>query len=417
MEEQKLYEELSPEDLSAMETQAAYGVDMEEEEAGISDPFNPDHISINSKVIAMEACLRRMHQGTIILNPDFQRQEVWTKEKRSQLIESLMLKIPLPMFYVSSDEQGNYTVVDGLQRLSTIRDFVLGQEYLHSRDATKRGEGFVLQDLEFWTIYNGKTFAQLPTHLQNRILETEFSFTIINPGTPEEVKRNIFKRINTGGEPLSSQEIRNALYHGAATDLLKRLVHLPEFLTATGESVPSKRMEDQELVLRFLAFLIRDHRTYRRTLTIDRFLSETMIILNAHAKAYRTRDYEKLVEQGHIQPADINQAHIERAEDLFRQGMSRAYSLFAHHCFRKSYQGRRSPINKGLFEMWGVLLALMPENAYQCLKHNRQSMFEAYYPLLDDYDFQTTISRNSMKMVSVQERFGTIQSLIERYSQ
>lgn len=91
------------------------------------DPFNPDEISIDTKLITMETLMRRLQQGTITLNPDFQRNEVWNSERKSQLIESLLLKIPIPMFYVSSDEKSNWTVVDGLQRISTLRDFVLGK--------------------------------------------------------------------------------------------------------------------------------------------------------------------------------------------------------------------------------------------------------------------------------------------------
>ncbi|MEO1419157.1 MAG: DUF262 domain-containing protein, partial [Bacteroidota bacterium] len=149
------------EELKEIEAREAEGVeydisDLESE----SDPFNPDEISIQTKPIPMETCLRRLIQGTINLNPDFQRDEVWNKTRKSQLIESLMLKIPLPMFYVSSDEKGNFTVVDGLQRLSTIRDFILGKDYLSSdpRDENLRGKGFVLENLEFWKEFNGKTF-------------------------------------------------------------------------------------------------------------------------------------------------------------------------------------------------------------------------------------------------------------------
>lgn len=98
--------------------------------------------------------MRRLQQGTITLNPDFQRQEVWDQKRKSQLIESLLLKIPIPMFYVSSDEKSNWTVVDGLQRISTLRDFVLGKEYLKdpSKNLNKKGSGFKLQGLEFGRI-------------------------------------------------------------------------------------------------------------------------------------------------------------------------------------------------------------------------------------------------------------------------
>lgn len=416
MEESTMFKDIDPEYLKKIEEQGAQGTEEEVEEDELTDPFDPDEISINSKVIPMETCLRRLIQETINLNPDFQRQEVWTLEKKSQLIESLMLKIPLPMFYVSSDEQGNFTVVDGLQRLSTIRDFVLGHDYLQTRDETLRGKGFVLQKLEFWTRFNGQTFQELPIHLQNRILETEFSFTIINPGTPEEVKRNIFKRINTGGEPLSAQEIRNALYLGPATQLLKELAQTSEFLEATAGSVRSKRMEDQELVLRFISFFIRDYTTYRRTIGIDQYLSETMIILNAHPD-YQSRDIKKLVNQRKVKMKDINHEMIHKIEEFFLLGMKRSYLMFNWHSFRKSYEPyRRSPINKALFEMWGVLLSLIPEESFQKLLKNKSDLLDVYHRTIDDNDFQILISRDSMKNYAVQNRFSTIEALINQYS-
>jgi hypothetical protein len=417
MKETMAYEDIDKEYLQKIEEKEAEGVEPDAEEEGLSDPFDPDQISINSKVISMETCLRRLTQNTINLNPDFQRQEVWTPEKKSQLIESLMLKIPLPMFYVSSDEQGNFTVVDGLQRLSTIRDFVLGQSYLNSRNESDRGKGFSLERLEFWTKFNGETFDDLPIHLQNRILETEFSFTIINPGTPEEVKRNIFKRINTGGLPLSAQEIRNALYLGPSTKLLKKMAQSDAFLHATAYSVRNLRMEAEELILRFVSFLVRDFKTYRRTIGIDRYLSETMIIINAHPE-YESRDFQKLVEREHIQVDDINRDVMDQILPLFQIGMKRSHELFGRHCFRKSYGGRRrSPINKALFEMWGVLLSQISEEAYRRLFTQREALMESYRPLIDNYDFQIMISRDSMKNYAVKDRFIKIKGLIEQFSQ
>ena len=400
------------------------GIENEEEAIEENDhPFNPEEISIEKKLITMETCLRRLEQGTLRLNPDFQRQEVWTDEKKSQLIESLMLKIPIPMFYVSSDEKENLTVVDGLQRLSTIRDFVLGKKYLEALKAKEtdaiqyKGFGFKLSKLEFWNDFEGTCFNQLPAHIQNRILEPEFTFTIINPGTPEEVRRNIFKRLNTGGMPLSSQEIRNALYIGKATDLLNKLAKRYEFREATCWSIKSERMEDKELILRFIAFIVRDYTTYTRNISIDTWLSDTMVILNA-LPTLDTREFNKSVKSKSITKEHINRVNDDFITEKFVIAMKRAKDFFGNHAFRKSYQGkRRTPINKSLFETWGVLLSNLSETEYQQLKQNRDRFMVEYQEIIEDYDFVISISRDSMKHIAVKSRFDKLSALTTKYIQ
>lgn len=387
-------------------------------------PYDTEKISIDTKGMLLEACLRRMEQGTIILSPDFQRNEVWTIEKRSKLIESILLKIPIPMFYVSSDEKGTYSVVDGLQRLSTIRDFVLGNSYLKSpeKDMSLKGNGFHLEKLEFWgDKFNGYTFNQLPIDMQNRILETEFTFTIINPGTPEEVKRNIFKRINTGGEPLTSQEIRNALYAGQSTEFLKRLASQSEFDEATFGAVKEERMMDKELILRSLSFMIRNYTSYPKSNDMDKFLSDTMRIMNImpdlnskEASAFFREEEQR--KEG-VRRKDILITDTKSLEIRFRNGMIRAHGLFDKHTFRKSYgKKRRTPINKALFEVWTVLLSDLTDIEYKVLLSDKRAFLSEYNRLLDDNSFNYIISRDSLKYNSVQERYKQLSLLLKKHT-
>lgn len=400
-----------------LETENTIGVEDESEDA-FYDPFDPEEISINTKPFTMETCLRRLTQGTINLNPDFQRQEVWTIDKKSRLIESLMLKIPIPMFYVSGDEKGILIVVDGLQRISTIRDFILGKKYLESNDEKDKGDGFKLQDLEFWKEYEGKNFKGLPTHIVNRILETEFTITIINPSTPEEVRRNIFKRINTGGLPLSSQEIRNALYIGHASKLLNDLASLNIFKQATDNSIKNLRMEDKELILRFVSFLVRRHTSFTKAVSVDNWLSDTMIIINALPNL-DSRDLKKQTSKQNstIDIKSIVPLSVDSIKESFILAMRRAHKLFGSHAFRKSYPGkRRTPINKSLFETWGVLLSEITGEQFNNLYKRKDEMMLDYQRLINDNDFVIIISRDSMKPTSVRKRFDTINNLIQIYS-
>ena len=390
------------------------GVEAESEEVDLQDPFDPEKISIDGKIVPMDALIRRLIQGSIRLAPAFQRKEVWDIERKSQLIESMMLKIPLPMFYVAADEKGNWDVVDGLQRLTTIKEFVLGNTYMQTRDDKLKGKGFRLKELEFWgDKYDGLMFATLPEGITNRILETEFRFTIINPGTPEEVKRNIFKRINTGGMPLTSQEIRHALYQGNSTDLLEELSNTGAFLEATNNSVDDSRMAARELILRFLAFLIHKHVDYPRTSDMDAFLSNSMRIINLMPGL----DNKRLVKIfKHSDIPVIKCSDIDVLKKRFRRAMMRSIVLFGGHAFRKSYGNyRKSPINKTLFEVWGNILANLSKEQFQTIEANKVDFIKEYSTMLNDENFVAVISRDSWKYSGVLSRYSLIQSLVNKY--
>lgn len=407
----QLAEQLSYFGLNGVEDETIEGEDEEME------PFNPEEISIDPKVVPMDALLRRLVQKTIILNPDFQRNEVWNNVQKSRLIESLMLKIPIPMFYVASDTKSVWSVVDGLQRLSTIRDFVLGKDYLKDpeKNKEKKGYGMKLTGLEFWgSKYDGKCFNELPIFLQNRIYETEFRFTVVNPGTPEEVKRNIFKRLNTGGAPLTPQEIRNALYSGEATKLLAKLVKEKDFLLATCGSIQSDRMLDHEIILRYVSFLIRDYSAYNRSFGSDIWLSDTMIILNARP-TYDSVDLQKRIQKKTIVADSIKDLNDEKIRETFVVAMRRAITLFGKHAFRKSVPGmRRRPINKSLFESWSVLLGSMSEEEFNHLKRRKKAFFKEFSNLLKDEKFENSISRDSMKHASVAYRYHELNALLNK---
>uniref|UniRef100_UPI0018EBCD05 DUF262 domain-containing protein n=1 Tax=Chromobacterium sp. ASV23 TaxID=2795110 RepID=UPI0018EBCD05 len=335
-----------------------------------NEPFDPASISIEPKVIAMDTLLRRLRQGSIRLAPSFQRKFVWDIERRSQLIESLMLRIPLPMFYVAANEDGSWDVVDGLQRLTTIRDFLLGEETNDKGERTcPSASYFALADLEFWgERFNKKTFKQIcedskQARIVNNIMETEMRFTVINPGTPEEVKRNIFKRINTGGMPLTSQEIRHALYQGHASNLLQELVSQPAFTQAVDDSIDDSRMAARELALRFLAFYLLGAENYSGDM--DRFLSNTMRVIN-QVPNISTAQLERIF-YPHQHPT-IPAVSLDEIKATFERSMNRCRQFFGSYAFRKAVpKDRRTPVNKALFDSWSTIMAGMSDKNFQSL--------------------------------------------------
>lgn len=393
------------------------GRDSESED---NTPFDPRLLSLSSKWITMDALVRRFRQNTLLLNPDFQRKDVWTHRAKSRLIESLILRIPIPMFYFSSDVKNVFTVVDGLQRLSAIRDFVLGipesQPVLPGFESEARDghRKMTFEGLEYLTEWNGRTIDDLPTDYQNRIMETEFAVTIIEPNTPEEVKRNIFRRINTGGMPLVPQEIRNALYAGPATRLLNELASDPTFLAATTGSINSMRADDNDIILRLLSFMLRAPERYKSN-DMDAWLSVTMQIINC-AGSQPTRELAEHVKNGDLTEADLSGYDHDAIVRRFRLAMTRAHRLFGRHAFRRSVEGNRSSITKPLFEMWGVILSDLTDSDFASLLANRAPFIAAYAELLDDPTFLMQISKNSSKAAEVAKRFSTLRRLTERFT-
>ncbi|MFT4929536.1 MAG: hypothetical protein ACI8WB_005670 [Phenylobacterium sp.] len=264
--------------------------------------------------------LRKEAQQRIILSPDFQRHDVWNSSARAELVESVLLGIPIPLIYLFEDEHGIRQVVDGKQRISALKDFI--------------NNDLKLVNLKMLTELNGKRFADIEAFLQAKIEDYQLNTYVIQPPTPEHVKFNIFDRVNRGGTRLNKQEMRHALYYGKATALLTRLTQSHHFRNATGGGVKSERMRDQYLVLRFIGFYL--YRTdqldgYQYQSDIDDFLAYVMKFINANAS-------DKL---------------IEELAGVCEWGLYNTYMLLGPEAFRFQPKGggHRRPVNMGLFEM------------------------------------------------------------------
>ncbi|MFN8208948.1 MAG: DUF262 domain-containing protein [Bacteroidales bacterium] len=344
-------------------------------------PFDPNKIDITTKTPSIDILIKRLkaEPAEIDLSPAFQRHsDLWDDEKQSRLIESILIKFPLPAFYFDGSDNNKWLVVDGLQRLSSLRNFIILKK-------------LKLKGLEFLRQLNGMNFDDLPRSLQRQIEETQITAYIINDGTPEEVKFNIFQRINTGGLTLNSQEIRHALNQGIPAQFVAELAELEEFKMATDGALKLNRMLDREFVTRFLVFYLHPYHEYVPDL--DTYMNSAM---------------------GELKKMDEIQR--QKIKSDFIQSVLLAKAIFGEWAFRKAdkYPDKRKPINKALFEVWSVSLAKLSDSEKKILEEKKDLLFDKSIELVkNDAKFFDSITTSTGNKSSVVYRFSSIEKIIQ----
>lgn len=347
----------------------------------IRKPFDPTKIDMTVKPLIIDSLIKRMSSKPprIDLNTEFQRLgNLWSEDVQSRLIESLLVRIPLPAFYFDGTDDNNWKVVDGLQRLTTLKRFIIDKN-------------LKLNGLEFRTDLKNKGFDDLPLFLRGRIEETQITVYIINPGTPDDVKFNIFKRINTGGLILKPQEIRHALNQGIPADFIKELAELKEFHQAThGLFTGHERMADRDLVNRFVAFY-NGYDQYQSDL--DEFLFNSMRNLR-----------------------DMPEGKRKKIKEDFIKSMVVAKKIFDDYAFRKfeKRKDRKCPLNRALFDAWSVTLAHLENDQLIRLIKNKERVIDGFIELMNsDQDFRYSITTSTGKLSAVKTRHLKIKKLVE----
>lgn len=348
--------------------------------AVITKPFNPNEIDVDISTVNLGSLIEQLENDEIELQPDFQRaSDVWDGVKKSRLIESILLGIPLPSFYFSEDPVSQkLSVIDGLQRICAIRDFVLEKE-----DPLK------LQNLQFLKNFEGMTYSQLARPEIKRIKSLKITMNTLRKGTPLDVKYIIFQRVNTAGEPLTPQEMRHALNQGVAASFIRELSEMESFKKATNYSLKKKRMQDRDFVNRFIAFFM-GYQEYSGDL--DMFLNDKMGELNK------------------ITPEERNNIKI-----AFDKSMQCCYQIFKEDTFRKRYDiaDKRKPISKSVYDTLSVNIAWLSDEERNLLL-DRAEVFKArMINLFNDDKFNSSISTGTGQKYNVNIRFSFVKSLIK----
>jgi hypothetical protein len=348
---------------------AIEGLDQAESSSGWGE-YPLDSVFVRSETRTVSEVVRRIEAKRYILDPDFQRDFVWPEDKQSKLIESCMMRIPLPVFYLAEAPDGRIIVVDGLQRLTTFHRYINNQFRLKGLAPEQSSSGHPLE---------GSRFSDLPLNLQERILDTQIITYILDAKAPERARLDIFERVNSG-VALTRQQMRNALYNGPATNWLREAAESKVFLDATGGSLDPKTMRDREAINRFCAFHLLGWHSYRGDM--DAFLGTVLRLLH-----------------------DMSLSDLQSLRHGFEISMKANCHLFGAHAFRKSLAAdnppKRNILNIALFDVCSVILSNYGKDVLdnpQLAERVRDTFVNL---VLDDkFSFAITYSTNSAKAVA-----------------
>ena len=338
-----------------------------------SKPWDPKHIRITTKNFTIREVYSQIVEQELDLAPDFQRSFVWKRNQQMRLIESILLGIPLPAFYFNQDNSGAQQVIDGVQRLTTIRLFM--------SDALE----LISDDLQYLSALRGLRYSTLDPGTRRRFAATQLVAHVIEPQTPDEVKYDIFNRVNTGGSPLTAQEIRHCMSKQRSRNFLKSLVELRSFDEATTWAFwdfnaehdrirDNRRMANREMALRFCAFKNLKFEVYAQASSMDAFLLE----------------YTRQIDDTSAEEEDSTQQRLNRLRADFDCAMKNAFFVLGSGAFRRwslSAQ-RRGPINRAVFESQAIALAdYQPE----VVEPRKQEVGRALRELFDDSAYDDAV--------------------------
>lgn len=354
---------------------------------GTKPGYGPDDIFVENKPFSLKQINDLIDDEDIELSPDFQRNFIWDDTRQSRLIESIFLGLPLPSIYLSQYKDGRLTIVDGLQRIMTIRRFLNNQ--------------LRLNNLEYISECNGKTYNQLkdvfsPLRLR-KFGQTQIMCFVIDYRSPNKLKYDLFRRLNTGGKPLNNQEIRNCLSRPVLRKTLKEMVETTSFKNATDWSVKDSRMEAQEAALRFICFY-------------ENYDAEAIAFPFYNGNMDETLD--AAVEM-------LNECmSLSKFLPLYEQAMKDAYSLFQKQTFRKVYVGRdrRSPVNKLMMLAVSVLLAKYCSQYRNAIDSGRTLTAELARLLKDDESLFNALTWSTNSKWNIEHVFRKLKDeLFDKY--
>lgn len=329
--------------------------------------------------LSLETVARMVDEGLIDTEPGYQRRERWNRDRQSALIESFLLNIPVPPIYLAEDGYGTYSVIDGKQRVTAVRDFLRGD--------------YGLTGLADFTALNGVRFEGLPAPLSNALRVRPYlrAVTLLAQSDPE-LRYEVFTRLNTGGEPLNAQEIRNVVFRGPLNDLIMTLSEQPflrqQLKIHSRRSQSYRTMLDVEFVLRFLAL----------------------------ADFWRSfsGDFRRSMDMFMLQHEDASARALTTFRNRFDGAIGVCAELWGNHAFRRPATGGwRDQTIAGMYDAQMVSASLLSDETVETLKPRTGDVLQVTRNLFDDPDFDASVREGTNTPARVRYRIERMVAALE----
>lgn len=308
----------------------------------------------------------QIERGNILLEEDFQRRMVWKPTQSSKLIESLLMNVPIPVCYFAELEDGKYSVIDGKQRLGSIRKFLIND--------------LKLNKLKVLSEFNKVKFVNLDPSQKRKLESRTIRCIVILKESDPEVRYDIFERLNKNAVTLNQQELRNSLYRGKLNDLLRELAKNKKFQEVRNVNDEDLRMGDRELILRFFAF-------YERLSFYSPPLGGFL---------------DKYLEEG-VKDTDN---HIAELRKIFLEVIDKVDLMFSNMAFRKfdfSKNKWESRINRAIYD--AIMLSFSKLDSKN-LQNKREEIVEAFKKLCENKDFLDAITTWTKQVKAIKTRLN-----------
>ena len=337
---------------NTLETEAIFEED--DEKLTLEIPKEERYLNTSSYDYSVEFIVSKMQSEypQIILEVPFQRHYIWRDDKASQLIESIIMNVPIPPIYFAEEDDGRWLVVDGLQRLTSLLRFFQNEFGLKKLD--------ILNELE------GKKFKDLPPKAKSLLSNGQLRVNVIRKDSHEAIKYDIFMRLNKGAVTLNYQELRNCLYRGNLNDIAKRIVEEnTSFLKILNLKQPHDRFLDVEFVIRFLSLYCNLKVDEKGNYTIEGYRGRMVTFINEFMKG--------------MEKISIDEA--EKLEKIFNNTITKVISVFGTDLAFRDLTSTKGKVNKALAD---CILLSFAKYELNLLIDKREIIIAALKGLLQD---------------------------------